>query len=414
MNEPAVYLIVGALVILAAWMPLFINRTPLSLPMIGVGLGALLTLAVTTTDPFGQHSAFMEYLSEFALLVSVLGAGLKIDRRFSPARWMSTWRLLGIVMLLSIGGVALAGHELLGLSAGMAVLSGAILAPTDPVLASNFGVGPPGLGEEGETKFALTSEAGLNDGLAFPFVTLGLVLVGAETGIEANFWYWALIDLLWNIAGGAALGIVLGWLLVRVNDRLPLRLRLSSSKSGLVSVGLAFLAYGIALAINCNGFVAVFCEAAAVRNFTPAYEYSRTLNHNAEQFERVAMVGVLALLGISAASGLFDTIGLREIAYALVVLFVVRPVTVMLGFIGSREDRWTRMALGYLGIRGIASLFYVTYVGTRLAPAAAQEVTAVVGLVILMSVVVYGTTTDLVARLLVPDEPTGESGEEKK
>lgn len=407
MGEPAVYLIIGMLVILAAWMPLFVDRKPLSMPMIAIAIGALLAVWGNIGDPYRESSSFMLYLSQFAVLISVLGAGLKLDRRFSFVAWESAWRLLGAVMLLSVAGIAAVGYALLGLSAGMAVLLGAILASTDPVLAASVGAGPPGVGEEGETKFALTSEAGLNDGMAFPFVILGLDLAGDSGRLDV--WHWLAINLLWNLVGGIGLGVALGWLLVRINDTLPERLRLSATNSGLVSVGLAFLAYGIALATHCNGFAAVFCEAASIRYFAETYEYSRRLNHAAEQFERVAMVGVLALLGVSFVRGLFGHIGLAEIAFALIVLLVIRPLAVAVGFIGSSADRWTRAAIGYLGIRGIASLFYVSFVGPRLAAADAATLTSAVGLVVLISVVLYGATGGAVVRHLSPAGPLDKS-----
>ena len=399
------YLFVGGMVVLTAWVPLFVGRIQLSLPMIAVAIGALVPVETPIDDFNGSHSAFMLRLSEFALLVSVFGAGLKLDRRFSLRAWASTWRLLGLVMPLSIGAAAVVGHVLLGLPLGLSMLLGAMLAPTDPVLASGFGVGPPGHGEEGEPKFALTSEAGLNDGLAFPFVTLGLVFAGGA-GTGGALVHWALWDLLWNVCGGVAVGLAVSWLLVAANRMLPDPMRLSASNSGTVSVGLAFIAYGIAIALGCNGFVAVFCEAAGLRNFTKRYEYSERLNHAAEQFERLAMVGVLILMGVSITKGQFNTIGGPEVAYAALLLLLIRPIAVLFGCLGSGIDRWTRGALAFFGIRGIASLYYITFVGMRLGNGEAARLTAVITLVVLCSVVLYGTSAGVAASYLIRDDPT--------
>ena len=185
-------------------------------------------------------------------------------------------------------------------------------------------------------------------------------------------------------------------------------MRLSASNSGTVAVGLAFIAYGIAIALDCNGFVAVFCEAAGLRNFTTRYEYSERLNHSAEQFERLAMVGVLVLMGVSITKGQFNGIGWPEVGFAALVLLAVRPVAVLLGCIGSGKNRWTRAALAYFGIRGIASLYYITFVGDRLASGEAARMTAVITLVILCSVVLYGATSGVAASFLIRDEPTEE------
>ena len=412
MSAFSAYLVVGILVILSAWLPLFVWRLPVSLPMLAVGIGALLSVLTGIGDAYGAHTTFALHLAEFALLVSVFGAGLKIDRPFSFRGWGSTWRLLGIVMPLSIVASAAVGYWLLGLTVGQAVLLGAMLAPTDPVLASGFGAGPPGQGEEGESKFALTSEAGLNDGLAFPFVTLGLAWVGPSA--NHGLLHWAVIDLVWDVVGGVAIGVALGGLLVAVNAVLPTRMRLSSSNSGLVAVGLAFLAYSLAIAVDANGFVAVFCEAVALRNFSGRYEYSQRLNHAAEQFERLSMVGILVLLGVSIVKGQFAHIGVPEIVYMIVILLAVRPVSVLLGCIGSGKDKWARAALGYFGIRGIASLYYITYVAPKLAGGPARHLTSVISLVILASIVLYGTTAGAAGHFLIRDaeQPGEESAEE--
>lgn len=399
MHESAIYLILGIFVIFAAWIPLFLGHLPVSLPMIAVGGGLLLGLIVPSGDPFGRPGALMRTLAEFALLVAVLGAGLKIDRRFSFGGWMSTWRLLWLVMPLSIATIAVAGRLILDLPWGIAIVLAAALAPTDPVLASDYSSGPPGKGEEGETKFALTSEAGLNDGMAYPFIVLGLIVAGATSG-DGGLARWLAVDFAWNIAAGAGVGVALGFALAKINRLLPPRWRLSASNSGLVSVGLAFLAYGVAGEVGANGFVAVFCEAVAIRNFTQGFDYSRRLDHAAGQFERIAMVLVLALLGVSSMRGLFEAIAWPDLVFAAVALLVARPIPVYLGFLGSREDRWTRAALGYFGIRGIGSLYYAADAAPHLSAPEAARMEAVVGLVIVASVIFYGTTAHVVASRL--------------
>ncbi|HVY58812.1 MAG TPA: cation:proton antiporter [Xanthobacteraceae bacterium] len=401
MKEALAFVTGGVLVILAAWVPLFIRRIPLSLPMVAVAIGAVLSLAIDVSNPFIQYSEGMEHAAEFALLVAVLGAGLKIDRPFALHAWASTWRLLFPVMVLSIAGIAALAVWLLNLPIGSAILLGAILAPTDPVLAASVQVGPPGVGEEGETKFALTSEAGLNDGLAFPFVTLGLTISAGEMRSGLDVLEWLSADLIWDIGGGAAIGFAVGWLLVVINRRLPSRLRLSRSNSGLVSVGLAFLAYGIAIAVRANGFVAVFFEAVALRNLVSSLEYSRRLNHSAEQFERIAMMVIIAMLGVAVCRGLLDSVGAVHVAFAFAALLIVRPIAVFAGFLGSAADIWTRAAIAYFGIRGIGSLYYLAFAISRSRADLDPTLTAVVGLVVLVSIVFYGTTTDAATRILL-------------
>ena len=173
----------GALVLLTAWLPMVLRQLPLSLPIVCVGIGAALTTIPAVSDIAfhpREHIHLVERLSEFVVIVSLMGAGLKLDRAVGWRRWMITWRLLGIAMPLTILALAVLASVLLGLGAASAILLAAALAPTDPVLASDVQVGPPLQGKEDEMRFALTSEAGLNDGLAFPFVHLAIALAAAE------------------------------------------------------------------------------------------------------------------------------------------------------------------------------------------------------------------------------------------
>jgi len=401
MTSALAYIAGGVLVVLAAWIPVFVRGRPVSLPMVALAAGLLMPFLTAVQDPLVQYSAWVEHVAEFALLAAVFGAGLKIDRPFSIKGWDSTWRLLVIVMPLSIALIALAGWWLLGTSLSLALLVGGALAPTDPVLAASVQVGPPGKGEEGETKFALTSEAGLNDGMAFPFVMLGIALVAGDVSSVSDLIGWALVDFVWDVGVGAAVGIALGWFLSAVNIRLPQGLRLSASNSGLVAMGIAFLVFGLAEVVHGNGFIAVFCEAVTVRNLVAVSDYSRRLNHVAEQFESVAMVIVLTFFGISVSNGLLASIGWAELLFTAVVLLVIRPVATWIGFLHSAHDRTTRLAVGYFGIRGIGTIYYATYVAVEAADQPAHQLTAIVAPVVLVSVILYGMTTDFVAGRLL-------------
>jgi NhaP-type Na+/H+ or K+/H+ antiporter len=117
----------------------------------------------------------------------------------------------------------------MGLSLAAALLLAAALAPTDPVLASDVQVGPPGDREEDEVRFTLTSEAGLNDGLAFPFVLLAIAFVqeGGFTSVAEWFAY----AVVWKIAAGIGMGYLIGWVLGWLTFHLPNRAKLSRSAS---------------------------------------------------------------------------------------------------------------------------------------------------------------------------------------
>src|SRR3954469_8095296 len=213
-TEPFILAGLGAAVLAVAWLPLMLRPLPLSLPMLAVAAGAGLAAALGAEGFATAHRVWAERLTEFGLVVAVMGAGLRIDRPFGQRRWASVWRLLGLAMPLSILGIALLAWALLGLPPAEAVLLAGILAPTDPVLASAVQVGPPGVGGEDEVRFALTAEAGLNDGLAFPFVGLGLLVLARSPDPTGWLGGCLLLDLLWKIVSAVAIGLLLGWAIV--------------------------------------------------------------------------------------------------------------------------------------------------------------------------------------------------------
>jgi NhaP-type Na+/H+ or K+/H+ antiporter len=390
----------GAVILIVAWLPLWLERLPLTLPMLAVGAGFIAFLFTPDLAAPQAHPLIATVLLEVVLIVAVMGAGLSIDRRFSWRGWSSTWRLLAVVMPLSIAALAALGWGLLGLPLGVAVLLGAILAPTDPVLASSVQVGPPGVGEEGETRFALTSEAGLNDGLALPFLVLGGSLIAH--GSQPGWWIarWVAVDLCWGIAIAVVVGFAFGWLLVKGNGLLPERLQLSQSSEGLASVGLAFLVYAAASALHGYGFVAVFAAAVTLRRFGSALEYARRLTASARRLERLLAFLVFGLFGGAIASGVLEGIGWREAAFAVLALLVVRPLATLLGFAGSKHPVPVRLALGYFGIRGLGSLYYISrQVGANPDhnPLGLWSVTA---LTVLFSIALYGVTARSALELL--------------
>lgn len=396
-----VFIFVGLVVLLSAWLPLLLQRSALSLPMVAVAVGWLLPVFTDVQDPLVAYGGTVQHVTEVVLLSAVYGAGLNVDRRFSFRAWRSTWRLLAIVMPLSMMAIALLAMGLLDLPVGLAVLLAGMLAPTDPVLASEVQLGPPGTGEEGEARFALTTEAALNDGLAFPFVMVGVGLVDGTILGPADLANWFALELIGTTLGGAAIGVVVGLLLVWVNRLLPDHLRLHVTNSGLAGLALAFVTYGLCELAGVNGLVAVFCEAVAVRNANASHDYARQLAHATGQIERAIMVFVMLFFGFALSHGLLEGMGWGDAIFAAAVLLVIRPVCTWLGLLGSREDRRTRVALGFFGIRGIGSLYYAAYVVANHPPDWNHHLLTLVALTILFSVVLYGATSPIAIPRLV-------------
>ena len=245
-------------------------------------------------DPV-EDAALIDHLTEIAVIIALFSAGLKLDRPLTPRAWGTTARLLLLAMPLTIGLVALLGSLLLGLSAAAALLLGAILAPTDPVLAGDIGVGPPGDEDEHEPNFALTSEAGLNDGLAFPFVLAALAMA-AEDG-RGWIGEWLAADVLYGIAGGlaigAAVGIVAAWSVKRLRDH-DLLAPAFDQYHALATV---LVIYGLAEAAGTYGFLAAFAGGLAFRRYEKDHEINARVHEGAELAEKLLELSVILLLG---------------------------------------------------------------------------------------------------------------------
>lgn len=391
----------GVLIALVAWLPLALRKLPLSLPIVCIALGAaLFWFAPMELRPLpNNHLQFTERFTEFVVIIALMGAGLKIDRVFHIRRWQVTWRLLIVTMPLCIGSIALLG-ALAGLPWLLALLLGAALAPTDPVLAADVQVGPPKTGEEDEVRFGLTSEAGLNDGLAFPFVHLAIVLAITATSGEPWLVDWLTYNVLWEIGAG----IVGGWLIGRafgwLTFKIPSESKLASTGDGLIAVAATFLSYGLTEFIHCYGFLAVFVTALTLRHAHREHEFQREMHDVTEQVERLAMMILLLLFGGALVSGLLTPLTWIDLGLALAILLVVRPIAGLISMIGMKADRGEKLTLAFFGIRGVGSIYYVAYALNRAEFPGPERLWAIVGLVILMSIVLHGLTVTPIMRRL--------------
>jgi NhaP-type Na+/H+ or K+/H+ antiporter len=395
------FLSAGFAVLAAAVLPKLLRHMPLSMPMVFLGSGILaFTLLPDLPDPDPvQYGDFTTHLTEVCVIISLMGAGLALDRPFRWRGWTTTWRLLGIVMPLCILVMTLLGLWVLGLGLAAAILVAAAIAPTDPVLASEVQVGKPADTEddpdEDEVRFALTSEAGLNDGLAFPFVYLAILisLVGASP--EAWLGEWLALDVLWRIGVGVLLGFGTGKLLSLIFFAAKGKsFRLSEHSEGFVALAATFLAYGVAEMVEGYGFIAVFICALTIRSAEHNHSYHQVLHSYVEQLERLMTVVILVLLGGAIARGLLEGIGWLELLVAFTFLLLVRPLAGWLGLMGGKTGPRERLAISYFGIRGIGSLYYVAYALSHgNFDAEAHELWALIGLVVALSIVVHGATT---------------------
>lgn len=401
--DPFIIVLTGAglLIALVAWLPLALRRLPLSLPIVCLAIGALLFGSTRVgVDPSpAAHPYITERLTEFVVIIALMGAGLKIDRIFSVKGWGITWRLLLITMPLAILAIAGVGMLVLGMSAVASLLLAASLSPTDPVLAADVQVSGPQEGGEDTVRFALTSEAGLNDGFAFPFVHLAIALsLAASTGGD---WFidWVTLSVLWKIVAGVGCG----WIVGRVFGWLTFKMpgdTLAKTGDGLIAIAATFVSYGVSELLHGYGFFAVFVTALTLRSAHRGHEFQRDMHDITEQVERIAMMVLLIAFGGALVSGLLAAIGWLEIGAALLILFVIRPVTGLIGLVGAKATRREKVTIAFFGIRGVGSFYYLAYGLNHGEFAEAERLWTVLSLVVVLSIVMHGLTVTPVMRWL--------------
>jgi NhaP-type Na+/H+ or K+/H+ antiporter len=411
-------ILLGVLLIVMTMGGSFIARLPLSAAMlylaVGYGIGPA-GLGLVTLDSL-QDAALLERLTEIAVLISLFSVGFRLELPLSDARWRIPIRLASVSMWITMAAIAALGVLALDLSWGAAVLLAAILAPTDPVLASDVQVANPG--DRDRLRFGLTGEGGLNDGTAFPFVMLGLGLLALHD-LGAGWWRWFALDVVWAIAGGLAIGSVLSMLVGRAVLHLRTRHREPLGTDEFIAFGLIALTSGIAVLCHTNGFLAVFAAGVALRRIDarPAAHMNVTLSLDApttmpmhdpdterpadapahmmlgvqrfnSQLERFAEVGIVLTLGT-----LLVAVELRrDMLWFVPVLFlIIRPFAVYVGLIGTNVPRRARGLTAWFGIRGIGSIYYLMYAITHgIEPALAKQLLSITAAVVVTSIVAHG------------------------
>jgi sodium/hydrogen antiporter len=372
-----------------------------SLIYLGLGVVAaagLVALDVSWLDPV-RDAGFVAHVTELAVVIALFSTGLKLERRLAWREWSTVTRLLAIGMPAFIALAALFGAGAMGLSWGAAIVLAAALAPTDPVLAGDIGVGPPGDdAEEHEPHFGVSAEAGFNDGLAFPFVLLGIAV--AEGSSAASWLAW---DVVYAVLGGVALGAGLGYAIAALIARLRERDLLIDALEGWVGVAATLLIYGVAETAGTYGFVAVFVGGLAFHRYEHDHVLHARVHNGAEIVEKFGELAVILLLGSMLTLDGLGAPGWAGWGLALLVVFVLRPLTVNLALLGSRLQRpGERAFLAWFGVRGVGTLFYVA-VATGLGALTGEEartITWTAIAVVILSVVLHGISAGPLNRWL--------------
>ncbi|MGY2316762.1 cation:proton antiporter [Pseudomonas sp. SDO5522_S412] len=408
------------------WMPVTTSAVCL---LLGVGIGPL-GMDLLHLD-IKASASWMEHLTEVAVLFSLFVSGLKLRLPLKHRTWRIAFGMAGPVMLLTILGTCLVLHWLLGLSWGVSLLVGAILAPTDPVLAGLVQVN--NAQDYDALRFGLSGEAGLNDGTAFPFVIFALIFM-QHGGFDGD-WLggWVLKNLLWAVPAGLLVGYWMG----RGIGRVTLKMRITNADSTLspndyLTLALIALAYVVAEAIGGYGFLSVFAAGLGLRQAefkstgnsqTPAehlaqpvvghmeVEPEHALHGDVGQLQDTQIAAGVMMGDMLAFGGLVERsmevflvtlLGVvlvshwdwRALAVGAALFCVIRPLSVLSIPWGSLLNRHQRGLVGWFGIRGIGSIYYLFYainhglVGTSSAVAVNLTLS-----VIALSIVVHGLST---------------------
>ena len=447
--------VVGLLLLVMALGDSLLSRLPLSTSMLYLAAGAAISPLWLgwTGASLATDTKMLERIAEVVVLLSLFGSGLKMSLGLGDGRWLLPVRLASVSMLATVALIAAAGVAWLGLPLGAAILLGGTLAPTDPVLASDVQLAQPT--DRDRLRFALTGEAGLNDGTAFPFVLLGLGLLGLHD-LGPSLWRWFAVDVAWGVGAGIAIGAVLGTLV----GQLVLYLRRTHKEAvgldNFLALGLIGLTYGAASLAAGYGFLAVFAAGVALRRLeqrasgaattgesarpkataaarrqrsaeiaaeahadpdvshadqaatdakhAPAFMAHAMLSFN-EQIERIGEVAAVVAIGM-----LLWAVEWREVSWLFVALLlvVIRPLSVAIGLVGSKTSLSQRGLIGWFGIRGVGSLYYLAYAMNHgLAHDMASLMSALVISVVVASIVVHGISVTPMMNFYERRKPRG-------
>jgi NhaP-type Na+/H+ or K+/H+ antiporter len=387
----------GAMIIASYWLPRFLSgREPAAAPLLilsGFVAFSWVPGMPVVIDPV-ESPRIWEVTAELAVIIGLFGAGLRIDRLFGHHLWTPTIRLLVFGMPLTIIALAAVGWLAAGMTLAGSLLLGAILSPTDPVLAGDVQVGPPLEGGEHPVRYALTTEAGLNDGLAFPFVHLGVMIATAGVLSTGFFVEWALRDVLYRIAVGALAGAGCGWVLGQVLFDWPRENALSKTQAGVIAFAGVIFAYGVTEIIEGYGFIAAFVSGLVLRREESEDRFHERLHSFSDALEHTLTAVLLVALG-AAVPVLLPHLDWSHAIIGISLIFIIRPLVAWLSLARAGLPTRERAVVAFYGIRGIGSIYYLAYAGHHVDLVDEGALWATVAFTIIVSATVHGSTAGM-------------------
>lgn len=413
------FLLIGVVLVGMAFAGRAMQPLPLSPAIVYLAVGYLIGSA-----PFGlllieplQHMAVIEVLAEVAVLVTLFSVGLRLQVSLRYSAWRVSLRLATVGMVLTIIAATVFGVLLLDLPVTVALLLAAVLAPTDPVLASDVQIRAPT--DRDQVRMSLTAEGAINDGAAFPAVMLALGLLAvhapgfgpARAAIDNPLAFgiaWFVFDLCWGVGGALLIGWLGGQAVGAMAHRFQDLKRGIEAEEYLVC-GVIALVYGSAVLLRTYGFLAVLAAGLALAHIERgSRKRPSTADESAAaaraplvhvrrfvgQAESLCEVALVLLIGAALAS---VTWSWQLVLFALAMMLIVRPLAVAAAIPSAWMPRNQRLFIAWFGIRGVGSLYYLAY-ALRRQPAYGDALLDTALATIALSIVLHGiSATPLMA-----------------
>ncbi len=355
----------GLATLIMAWLPSISQKIRVSSPVMLLLIGILLYMVGTPLgwSEFLWSDKAMMGFSEAIVIISLMGAGLKIGSNYSFKAWKRPLMLIAFTMPLTMLAAYLFGVYFLALSIPASLLLAAVLAPTDPVLASDVQLDDPKREDNVKDKlrFSLTAEAGLNDGMAFPFTYLAVLVAQAGSFAAFNFgsWFWdkLLLKVVIGVAVGLLVGRGIGFLISYLNRRAGIK-----TNDGFFALSLTFAVYGVAELLHGYGFMAVFFAGLSLRySENVSGNYKQKMHDFSHEIERLLIVVWLIIFGSTILNGILTMTDWKGILFSALFVLVVRPLAGLISLAGIRDTFKSKLAISFLGIRGVGTIFYLSW-----------------------------------------------------
>lgn len=390
---------VGIIVLTLGLLSQPLNRSVFSIPLLAFLIGVLLgPLGLHWLNPleWGDPVKIMEEAARLTLGISLMGIALRIPRTYPFTHWKTFAVLLGLGMPLMFAVSSLLAYWTLGVPVLIAMLVGAAICPTDPVVASSIVTGS--LAKEklpGRFRHTLSTESGANDGLAYPLVLLPILLL--ERSAVSAWSEWFLKILLWEVGGAIVFGALLGWLVGKALNGAERKGTIDQASFLATTLALTVAALGLGKVLGTDSILAVFVAGLAFDQQVGGTERAEESNIQ-ESVNLFFTLPVFVLFGLMLPVGQWQELGWSGVALAVLVLLLRRiPVLLLLR---PLMPHWRdyRMALtaGYFGPIGISALFY----GMMVASKTGHEIAWTAGsLVVCASLIAHGMSAAPGARI---------------